>query len=46
MFLGGPRSFFLKAVDAQIVFTMDPTGNASSVTLTYEGTAFTATRGR
>jgi D-alanyl-D-alanine-carboxypeptidase/D-alanyl-D-alanine-endopeptidase len=46
MFADGPRSFFLKAVDAQIVFTTDPIGNVSSVTLTYAGTAFTAHRVR
>ena len=37
MFAEGQRTFFLKAVDVQIVFAVDTSGNVTSLTLRYDG---------
>ena len=46
MFAEGQQRFFLKAVDAQIVFMVDSTGSVTGLTLTYGGVEFTAPRVR
>ena len=44
MFAEGQRRFFLKAVDAQIAFTLDPAGSVTGPTLTYGGMEYKARR--